>query len=210
MAGICDRHQKICFALALWNGRDPDSQGAPVRPHRQRRQPRRGRQGVLLLPRQHAHALLHEVPVQVPAGCISLRDAAWRRIAGRGTRAAGIRTAGYRRVRRKSLLRRVRRVRQGDRRKTSWCGSQVANRGPEAADTARAADGVVPQHVVAGDGAIRGPNLAAPSRDSRHRTDGAAIRQALAALRRTRPELLFTENETNIADVVRASTAAAT
>src|SRR5260370_26056920 len=22
IAGICDRHQKICFALALWNGRD--------------------------------------------------------------------------------------------------------------------------------------------------------------------------------------------
>ena len=23
IAGICDRHQSICFALALWNGRDP-------------------------------------------------------------------------------------------------------------------------------------------------------------------------------------------
>ena len=23
IAGICDRHQKICFAIALWNGRDP-------------------------------------------------------------------------------------------------------------------------------------------------------------------------------------------
>src|SRR5207237_4640236 len=23
IAGICDRHQRICFALALWNGRDP-------------------------------------------------------------------------------------------------------------------------------------------------------------------------------------------
>src|SRR5262245_65728109 len=23
LAGICDRHQKICFAIALWNGRDP-------------------------------------------------------------------------------------------------------------------------------------------------------------------------------------------
>ena len=23
LAGICDRHQKICFALALWNGQDP-------------------------------------------------------------------------------------------------------------------------------------------------------------------------------------------
>jgi hypothetical protein len=23
LCGICDRHQRICFALALWNGRDP-------------------------------------------------------------------------------------------------------------------------------------------------------------------------------------------
>ena len=23
LAGICDRHQHICFAIALWNGRDP-------------------------------------------------------------------------------------------------------------------------------------------------------------------------------------------
>src|SRR5262249_27060138 len=23
LAGICDRHQMICFAIALWNGRDP-------------------------------------------------------------------------------------------------------------------------------------------------------------------------------------------
>ncbi len=23
IAGLCDRHQRICFALALWNGRDP-------------------------------------------------------------------------------------------------------------------------------------------------------------------------------------------
>src|SRR5437764_3704998 len=23
IAGICDRHKKICFALTLWNGRDP-------------------------------------------------------------------------------------------------------------------------------------------------------------------------------------------
>ena len=23
IAGICDRHQHLCFALALWNGRDP-------------------------------------------------------------------------------------------------------------------------------------------------------------------------------------------
>ena len=23
LAGICDNHQRLCFALALWNGKDP-------------------------------------------------------------------------------------------------------------------------------------------------------------------------------------------
>ena len=69
LGGISDDKQRLCFALALWNERDPDPEGAHVRPHQQRGQPRRGREGVLLLRRQHAHALVHEVPLQVsPAG----------------------------------------------------------------------------------------------------------------------------------------------
>ena len=50
-----------------------DPQGAAVRPDQQRGQSRRGRQGVLLLPRQHADALVHEVPLQVSAARLSLR-----------------------------------------------------------------------------------------------------------------------------------------
>src|SRR5947209_4744073 len=46
----------------------PDRQGAPLRVERGRRQPRRGREGALLLPRQYADAFVHEVPLQVPAG----------------------------------------------------------------------------------------------------------------------------------------------
>src|ERR1044071_6339061 len=32
IAGICDRHQYLCFALALWNGRDPvlNERGAAI------------------------------------------------------------------------------------------------------------------------------------------------------------------------------------
>ena len=48
LAGISD-HQLLCFALALWNGKAPILK---ERPDQQRGQPRRGRQGVLLLPRQ--------------------------------------------------------------------------------------------------------------------------------------------------------------
>ena len=50
----------------------PHPQGAPVRPHQQRGEPRRGRQGVLLLPRLDADPLVHEVPLQVPAARVPL------------------------------------------------------------------------------------------------------------------------------------------
>ena len=38
IGGICDRHQHICFALALWNEKDPHSERAAFRPHESRRE----------------------------------------------------------------------------------------------------------------------------------------------------------------------------
>ncbi len=81
----------------------PDAEGARVRPHGQRGQPRRGRQGVLLLPRRHAEPQLPALPLQVSAGAVSVRGA------GRGERAplagrAGVHAAGHRRLRREPLL----------------------------------------------------------------------------------------------------------
>ena len=93
-----------------------DSEGTALRPDRQRRQSRRGRQGVLLLPRLHADAFLHEVPLQVSAGGVSLRAAGRRKPPPRQAR-AGVRTARHRRLRRRPLLRRLRRIRQGRRRR---------------------------------------------------------------------------------------------
>ena len=66
LLGISDDQGRLCFALALWNERRPDPQGAPVRPHRPRGQPRRGRQGGLLLPRHHADPLLHAGALPYP------------------------------------------------------------------------------------------------------------------------------------------------
>ena len=66
---------RLCFALALWNEQRPDPQGAPVRAHRPRGQPRRGRQGALLLPRRHADALVPEGALQVSAGGVPVRAA---------------------------------------------------------------------------------------------------------------------------------------
>src|SRR5215471_4881124 len=50
IAGICDRHQYICFACDVERAR-PNSEGTTLRLDGQRRQPWRGRKRVLLLPR---------------------------------------------------------------------------------------------------------------------------------------------------------------
>jgi len=67
LIGLCDDQQFLCFALALWNGRDPILKERLYGLTNSEGQPRRGRKRVLLLPRQHAHALVHEVSVQVSA-----------------------------------------------------------------------------------------------------------------------------------------------
>jgi hypothetical protein len=56
MGGICDQ-QRVCFALALWNGKDPILK---------ERASWRGRQGVLLLPRRHALAQLDALEGRPP------------------------------------------------------------------------------------------------------------------------------------------------
>ena len=171
----------------------PDPEGAPVRADQQRGQPWRGREGVLLLPRQHAHALVHEVPVQVSAAGVSLSRPGGDEPAAvaRGVR---VRTAGHRRFRRGPVLRRLRRVRQGRARKTSSSASPCTTAGRR-----RRALRVLPtlwfrntwswgddepKAVVPAGGARRDPGLA----------PGAG---RVLALLRWRPELLFTENETN-------------
>ena len=72
LGGLCDDKQRLCFALALVERARSDPERAPVRAHQQRSEPRRRRQGVLLLRRQHAHPLVHEVSLQVPAAGVSL------------------------------------------------------------------------------------------------------------------------------------------
>ena len=79
LAGICDRQQHICFALALWNGRDPILKERLFGLSGPAGQSRRGRQGVLLLPRLDADPLVHEVALQVSAGRVPLRASRARR-----------------------------------------------------------------------------------------------------------------------------------
>ena len=107
IAGISDDQQRLCFALALWNGRDPILKERLFGLTGSRGQPRRGRQGVLLLPRRHADPLLH-------ARCsTSTRRRAFPYARPRRGEppprpdAAGVRAGRHRRLRRGPLLRRA-------------------------------------------------------------------------------------------------------
>ena len=61
LLGISDDQGRLCFALALWNGSDPILKERLFGADRPRGQPRRGRQGALLVPRRDADP-------QLPAG----------------------------------------------------------------------------------------------------------------------------------------------
>ena len=123
----------------------PDSEGAALRVEQCRGEPRRGREGVLLLSRFHADPLVHEVALQVPAGRLSVRRSRDDECASLAP-GARVRADRHRRVRRRPLLRRLRRIREvvsggmlrSDHRREP---------GPGDRDDSSAADPVVPQHV---------------------------------------------------------------
>ena len=145
IGGLSDDRQRLCFALALWNGARPDPQGAVLRPDQLGGQPRRGRQGVLLLPRRHADPLLHADALQVPAARLPLRRSR-RDERARSADGDGVRAARHRRLRRRPLLRRLRRVRQGRARRPAHAGHGPQPR-PGRRRRCMCCRRVVPQHL---------------------------------------------------------------
>ena len=125
LAGISDDQPAALLRAGPVEREGPDPQGAAVRPDEQRGEPRRGRQGVLLLPRLDADPLVHEVSLQVPAGGLSVRRPRRDQPAPEPARVR-VRAARHGRVRSGSLLRRVRRIRQGVARRTSSSRSPSA------------------------------------------------------------------------------------
>ena len=84
IGGICDRHQMICFRFGTLERPRSHSEGASVRADGQSGKSRRGREGVLFLSRFHAHAQLHAHAVQISPGGVSLRCNCSRKIADAG------------------------------------------------------------------------------------------------------------------------------
>ena len=84
MAGISDIHHELCLALALWNGADPILKERMFGLTGPAGQPRRGRQGVLVVPRRAAQPRLAALALPLPAGRVPLRAGWSRRTAGAG------------------------------------------------------------------------------------------------------------------------------
>ena len=112
IGGLSDDKQLPLLRARALEREGPDPQGAALRPHEQRGEPRRGRQGVLLLRRLDADALVHEVPLQVPAGGVPVPRPP-RDEPPAVARGDGVRAARHRRVPRGPVLRRLPRGRQG-------------------------------------------------------------------------------------------------
>ena len=127
----------------------PDPEGAPVRPDQRRGQPRRGRQGVLLLRRQPADAQLHQRWLyKYPQTAFPYDDLVATNRA-RSRQEMEYELHRHRRLRRRPLLRRRGRVRQGRPGGHPLSDHRAQPVGP-GRRAARAADAVVPQHVVLG------------------------------------------------------------
>ena len=82
LAGFSDVEQRLCLGLALWNGRDPILKERIFGLTGERGQPRRGRQGVLVVPRRAAEPRLEPLALPLPAARVPVRRP------GRGERAA--------------------------------------------------------------------------------------------------------------------------
>ena len=175
----------------------PDPEGADLRPHRQPGQPRRGREGVLVVPRRAAEPRVEPLALPLSAARVPLRRPRRRERAPRQAR-SGVRAARHRRLRRGPLLDRRGRLREGRSARHPDDGPRH-ERGAGGGHDPRAPDGVVPQHVGLGArrreaAAPRGrrvsrrhrPSVPRPAR-ARRRADGPE--RAEAPLLRQRDEL---------------------
>ena len=178
----------------------PDPEGAHLRAHRQPGQPRRGRQGVLVVPRRDAEPLVE------PRGATTTRRARSRtsELVEENARARqarpGVRAARHRDLRRRPLLDRRGALREGRRRSTSCSPSRSRTPAPR-----RTTLHVLPtawyRNTWAWDPGGDAPELRADGDGATDR-DRAPVSRAARARRRRRPgrrapRLLFCDNETN-------------
>ena len=174
LGGISDDKQRLCFALALWNERDPilkerlfgltnseGNHGEDVKEY------------YFYLDSTPTHSYMKYL-YKYPQRAFPYRDLIEtnRAPVARGVR---VRAARYGRVRRQPVLRRVRGVREGGPGRRPRPNHRAQSRAGSGA-AARAADAVVPEHVVVGRGRSRSRRCgeAATGRHRGHRTTSSA------------------------------------
>ena len=197
LGGHLRRPPAALLRLRVLERRRPDPEGADLRPHGQRGQPRRGRQGVLVVPRLHADALLDALALPVPAARVPVRRPGRRERAPRPA-GARVRAARHRRLRRRPLLGHHRRLREGGARTTSASGCRSATPGrtrPRSTCCRRSGS------------ATRGPGAATTASPCSSATDGRIVAEhhdlgRMVLTGDGRPTALFCENETNAAPPV--------
>ena len=204
LAGFCDVEQRLCLGLALWNGRDPIL--------KERAFGLTGAEGNHGEDVKEYWWYLDAVPSHAwnrwryhyPQAAFPYEDLRRRERPARQAR-AGVQTARHGCVRPGPLLDRRGRLRQGrpDRRADDGPDDQ---RRPDTDDRPRAADGVVPQHLVVGRRARPSPSLAAAGEfGGQGRAPVPRFARAAGGpgpgRRGARP--LFCENETNVGAAVR-------
>ena len=200
IAGISDRHQIICFALAIWNGRDPIL--------KERLFGLTGNRGIMakmsrnitttwtITPTHSYMKYLYKYPqAEFPY------DRSLKRISPRtGHREVELVDTGifddsryfdvfveYAKADVEDILVRI----------------TVANRGPEGVDIARASDGLVSQYLVLEACTSKTHAKTLSQCSICHRIRGAELMASVGWLFEGSPELLFTENETNYQATLR-------
>ena len=167
----------------LLERRRPHPQRTLLRSHRSARQPRRGREGGILVSRSRAHRLVVARPLPLSATPLPLRPLGRRKRPARSAR-SGIRTPRYRRLRGGSLLRDRGRLRQSfaGRHPHPHHREKLRTRPGPALDSA---DAVVPQSLDMGSRATE----SVESRHLIHRTphgSGRIARRMVAGRPRSR------------------------
>ena len=161
LGGICDDRQTLCLAFAFWNGADPFLKERIFGLYGHRGQPRRGRQGVLVVPGLDTHPLVDALALHVPAVPRSPTSELVEENARRGRLDpeyelvdTGIFDTG-------PVLRRSPPTTPRRARRTSWSRSRCATCGPETADLHVLPHPLVPEHLVAGTPADHRPEISA-------------------------------------------------
>ena len=196
----------VLRARALERAR-PDPEGAPLRADQRRGQPRRGREGVLLLRRQPADAQLPALALQVPAGGVPVRRTSSTPTArGLVTRwstscsTPACSTTTGTSTSRSSTPRPVP--------TTSSVASPCTTGRPTRRTDPRAADAVVPQHVVMAAARPEAPDRSRRRRAAHDARGAPGARHVLSArrARRRAPVLRERERTTRACGAARAAT----